>query len=54
MVIDPWGTVLAGAGDEESIVTTKIKLAESRVARKTFPGLAGRKPFLNPGMAPQI
>ncbi len=53
MVIDPWGTVLAGAGDGESIVTTSIELSESRAARETFPGLACRKAFLNPGMAPQ-
>jgi predicted amidohydrolase len=48
MVIDPWGTVLAGAGDEEAMVTTSMDLAETRVARQTFPGLASRKPFLNP------
>jgi predicted amidohydrolase len=54
MVIDPWGTVLAGAGDDESIVTTSIELAESQAAREIFPGLACRKPFLNPGMSPQI
>jgi predicted amidohydrolase len=48
MVIDPWGTVLAGAGDEEAIVTTSMDPAETRIARQTFPGLASRKPFLNP------
>jgi predicted amidohydrolase len=48
MVIDPWGTVLAGAGDEEAIVTTSMDPAETRIARQAFPGLASRKPFLNP------
>jgi predicted amidohydrolase len=48
MVIDPWGTVLAGAGDEEAIITTSMDPAETRVARQVFPGLASRKPFLNP------
>jgi predicted amidohydrolase len=51
MVVDPWGTVLAGAGDEETIVQTVIDPDKTDAARKTFPGLAGRKPFLNPGMS---
>lgn len=50
MVIDPWGTVLAGAGDEETIVETRIDFSKSGAARSVFPGLAGRKPFLNPKM----
>ena len=50
MVIDPWGTVLAGAGDEETLVETRIDLSKIQEARTIFPGLAGRKPFLNPGM----
>jgi predicted amidohydrolase len=51
MVVDPWGTILAGAGDEETIVQTVIDPDKTDAARKTFPGLAGRKPFLNPGMS---
>ena len=51
MVVDPWGTIVAGAGDEEAIVLTAIDPDKTDAARKTFPGLAGRKPFLNPGMA---
>mgnify|MGYP003958124417 FL=1 len=47
MVIDPWGTILAGAGDEEMIVKTDIDPAKVAQARETFPGLAGRKDFLN-------
>jgi predicted amidohydrolase len=50
MVVDPWGTVLAGAGDEETVVETRIELSKTAEARSHFPGLAGRKPFLNPGM----
>ena len=46
MVIGPWGTILAGAGDEEVIVKTKIDPAKVHQARETFPGLAGRKDFL--------
>ena len=47
MVIDPWGTILAGAGDEEMIVTTEIDPGNVSRARDTFPGLAGRREFLN-------
>jgi len=47
MVIDPWGTILAGAGDEDMIVRTQIDPEKVTQARKTFPGLAGRKNFLN-------
>ncbi|MBC8441960.1 MAG: carbon-nitrogen family hydrolase [Deltaproteobacteria bacterium] len=46
MVIDPWGTILAGAGDEDMIIETDIDPAKVAQARETFPGLAGRKSFL--------
>lgn len=49
MVTDPWGTILAGAGDQEMVVKTKIDMAGVEKARNTFPGLAGRRGFLNPG-----
>ncbi|SDP32434.1 carbon-nitrogen family hydrolase [Desulforhopalus singaporensis] len=47
MVVDPWGTVLAGAGDQEMIVRTEIDTQAVAEARDTFPGLAGRRDFLN-------
>lgn len=50
MVVDPWGTVLAGAGDDATIVFTRIDAQEVQQARQKFPGLAGRRPFLNPGI----
>ncbi len=51
MVSDPWGTQLAGAGDEEMIVRTQIDPEKVQQARDTFPGIAGRKDFLNPKVA---
>ena len=48
MVIDPWGTILAGAGDEEMTVRTRVPVEAVQQARSVFPGLAGRKEFLNP------
>jgi len=47
MTIDPWGTILAGAGDGEMTVETRIDPAMIKEARQTFPGLAGRREFLN-------
>ncbi len=47
MVCDPWGSILAGAGDEEMIVKTTIELENVSAAREVFPGLSGRKEFLN-------
>lgn len=47
MVVDPWGTVVAGAGDEEAIVRTQIDPQKVQQARDAFPALAGRKSFLN-------
>jgi predicted amidohydrolase len=46
MVVDPWGTVVAGAGDEETIVRTEINPQKVQQARDAFPALAGRKDFL--------
>lgn len=48
MVIDPWGTILAGAGDGEMAVEAKMSRERIADARQTFPGLAGRRNFLNP------
>ncbi len=50
MVSDPWGTILAGAGDEDMIVRTRIDPEKVTQARENFPGLAGRKNFLNPSI----
>jgi len=47
MVVDPWGTVLAGAGDGETILRTDIDPTEVYAAREQFPGLAGRVDWLN-------
>jgi len=43
MVIDPWGTILAGAGDDDMIVQAQIDLTKVIESRDAFPGLAGRR-----------
>jgi predicted amidohydrolase len=47
MVVDPWGIPVAAAGDRETLVSTRIDPADADTARKTFPALAGRTPWLN-------
>ena len=46
MIIDPWGTILAGAGDKEAIIKSEINLADMQTARQQFPALADRKDWL--------
>ena len=46
MIIDPWGTILAGAGDKEANIQSKIDPADLEAARQQFPALADRKDWL--------
>ena len=46
MITDPWGTILAGAGDKEVIIKSEIDLGELEAARQQFPALADRKDWL--------
>ncbi|MBI9091044.1 MAG: carbon-nitrogen family hydrolase [Desulfobacterium sp.] len=47
MVVDPWGVIVAGGGDEETIVRAEIDLKEVTAARSNFPGLASKVAWLN-------
>jgi predicted amidohydrolase len=42
MIVDAWGTVMAGGGDEEVILRTQVDRDKIHQARECFPGLAGR------------
>ncbi len=46
MITDPWGTILASAGDKEVIIKSEIDLADLATARQQFPALADRKDWL--------
>jgi len=46
IITDPWGTILAGAGDTEVIIKSEIDLADLETARQQFPALADRKDWL--------
>jgi len=47
MVVDPWGTIIAGGGDKEVILKTELNMDEVRTARKEFPVLKNRVRWLN-------
>jgi predicted amidohydrolase len=47
MVIDPWGTILAGAGDQETIVKSEVDLNVLKAARQQFPALSDRRRWLS-------
>lgn len=42
-VVDPWGTVVAGAGFHEYIIKTEIDVREVENSRKDFPALKDKK-----------
>jgi deaminated glutathione amidase len=44
MVVDPWGVVLAQAGDEECFVAAELDLESQRRVRESLPSLANRRP----------
>jgi predicted amidohydrolase len=47
MIVDPWGVILAGGGDEEAILETDIDLDVLKIARQKFPALADRTNWLS-------
>ena len=44
MVVDPWGRIVAQAGDGEAIVTAELDLSRVAAARDQIPALANRRP----------
>ena len=47
MITDPWGTILAGAGDNEVIIKAEVDLDILKAARDQFPALSDRMDWLN-------
>lgn len=46
MIVNPWGIVLASAGDDEVIIKAEIDLSEVAAARNGFPALSSRTDWL--------
>ena len=44
MVVDPWGTVLAQAPDDDAVVVAEVTHARLETVRRTLPSLAHRRP----------
>jgi len=49
LVVDPWGTVLAEAGDGEEVLDVEVDVDQVRAVRETFPVLSDRRLSLPPG-----
>jgi predicted amidohydrolase len=52
LVVDPWGEVLADAGDNVGVVTADIDLAKVDAVRRMIPSLQHDRPFSGPSVAP--
>ena len=44
MIVDPWGTVLAGLDEAVGICVADLDLGEVGRVREQIPALAGRRP----------
>jgi predicted amidohydrolase len=44
MIVDPWGTVLAGAPDTEAVIVADLDFAQQRTIRERLPTLSRRRP----------
>ena len=51
LIVDPWGEVLADAGEGVGIVTARINLAAIANARRMVPSLQHDRPFTKPELA---
>ena len=46
MIVDPWGTVVATASDDEGVVTAEIDLAFADEIKRRYPLMDQRRPEL--------
>lgn len=44
LIVDPWGTVLAQAPDEQTVIVAEVARARVRDVRASLPSLANRRP----------
>jgi len=52
LIVDPWGAVLADAGEAPGFVVAEIDVAKVIEARRAIPSLAHERPFAAPQLAP--
>ena len=51
LIVDPWGAVIAEAGEQPGVITAEIDLAKVADARSAVPSLTHDRPFTTPGAA---
>ncbi len=51
MIVDPWGTIVATAPDDEGVVTAEIDLAFADEVKRRYPLMDQRRPDLYPTIA---
>jgi predicted amidohydrolase len=51
LIVDPWGAIIAEAGEDESVILAEIDMAEVARARKRIPALDHDRDFEGPGPA---
>jgi predicted amidohydrolase len=44
LIVDPWGTVLAQAPDEETVISAELDRAWLEEVRRRLPSLSQRRP----------
>ncbi|MGA2929222.1 MAG: nitrilase-related carbon-nitrogen hydrolase, partial [Solirubrobacteraceae bacterium] len=44
LIVDPWGLVLAGAPDTETVIVADLDFERQRDVRRRLPSLANRRP----------
>jgi predicted amidohydrolase len=48
LIVDPWGAVIAEAGEQPGVITAEIDLAKVTEARRAVPSLSHDRPFAPP------
>jgi deaminated glutathione amidase len=48
LIVDPWGAVIAEAGEQPGVITGEIDLAKVAEARRAVPSLNHDRPFAPP------
>ncbi len=48
LIVDPWGTVLADAGDEEGVIVAEVDPARVEQVRHMIPALSHDRPIIGP------
>jgi predicted amidohydrolase len=48
LIVDPWGTIVAEAGEEPAVIVADLDMEQVAEARRKVPSLSGDRPFRSP------